>query len=76
MLEVILYDDQGVPSEPIETTYVSLVSPETWGVPPLVAPKSGSTRARVGETVLYVPTGPGARPFSIKRVADYAPPGD
>jgi hypothetical protein len=60
------YLDEGTVLEPVD--YVSLVSPETYGPPALVAPNPKSTaRAAVGDTVLYINTG-FVPVFEIKRI--------
>lgn len=70
MLEVTFYAEDGVASQPIQVEFVSLISPETYGPPALIWPRDRTHKAEVGQTVLYVPTGPGACPFSIKRISD------
>lgn len=58
MLDVAIYDAAGRRvSEFDDVDYVSLVSPETYGPPALIAPaKPGQTRAAVGDRVLYINT--------------------
>lgn len=77
MLDVTTYDAAGQVTSTFHTEdgegvdYVSLVSPETYGPPALVAPTrgGGGPRAVVGERVLYINTRL-VPMFEIERVAD------
>lgn len=69
MLHVTVYDKDGS-EEWDDIDYVSLVSPETYGPPALIAPaRDGVARARVGETVLYINTRL-VPVYKIERVSD------
>lgn len=73
MLEVVVYESVDNPEGQVfeEIDYVSLVSPETYGPPALVAPTKGGggPRASVGDRVLYINTRL-VPLFEIERVSD------
>lgn len=77
MLEVTLYDETGkVTGEfkednDTDVDYVSLVSPETYGPPALIAPnrQGQGPRAAVGERVLFINTRL-VPVFKIERISD------
>lgn len=70
MLRVRILDPQGKEVVVPEVSYVSLVNPESYGPPPLVAPREGQRPlARVGDTVLYINTGV-VPAFEIERLED------
>ncbi len=73
MLTVTIYpSDPEVEPDVIENIdFVSLVNPDTFGPPPLVAPNKDSPRplAKVGERVLYINTSL-VPLFEIERTSD------
>ena len=55
MLRVTIWDHAFEPLAPIETTFVSYVNDESYGIPPLMGPaREGQTRATEGQSVLYL----------------------
>lgn len=79
MLEVTIYDAEGNVKETFtqekdtEFDFVSLVSPETYGPPALVAPNRNGQgpRATIEDRVLYINTGPnGPAMWAIERISD------
>ncbi len=70
MLEVRVLGGDGKWGVPFETDYVSIVNRDTFGPPPLIAPKEGQRPlASVGQRVLFVNTAV-IEAFVVERVSD------
>lgn len=70
MLRVRLLDTQGEEVLVTEVDFVSLVNSDTFGAPPLIAPKEGQRPlARVGQSVLFINTSV-VQAFEIERLED------
>lgn len=56
VLTVTIHDGEGEETIFDDISYVSLVSPETYGKPALIAPSHDGKQAELGEKVLYINT--------------------